>query len=785
VKKYRIFLARTLVVCGRFIFFAATHRERAGFARKNEKHNRTATKNKILIHKKWEQTNTPTMPSPTPPKILHLGLDEEDEDQPRRLLLLPSGEILAYGGDDGLITLFHSETNDSNKKQRRPKVMKRFDDAMVRAMACSKDGKRVVAGFSDGSTMIYSYEDYNKDDSSSPPSHPFCAAGAKGTKDDNDDDDALYSQDLGVGEDDDDDTNRFPGPSSEGPVRDLQFHPTSTNYLLAIASEHSMCVVQATSSKTIREGRYLEKEVNLKHDGCGIRGLEFSPSGALLATLDLEGRLCLWTTTTADDPATWKFLKREAHACVTRKDFGEMRDETDPYDRSCRPLLTNDWVATPGKVQLTLRRIQQQTQAQEDESVTVSDPLESKDDDDNDGKDAVDGHIESIVAMSVHDEDPTKIITSGRDGRVLVWNLPKSGQAAKDLVLFQTLGHLESPPTHLLVHNQVLYAALANGSCAVFSLGKEDNSAAKKKTKPKETSAAAVTFTEPQPPQDQHKRLSKPKNHTKEDTFAADSDDDDVDFGGSTAAQEGAAPSRFVDDEADEDDDDDDAVKVLMDGETPTKSAPAATQGRADHDSDDDSDDDSAAFENLRNSHAPSSRFATVPAVKSQPAFCPSSTPLDLTRRFLCWNNVGSITLLRGDDVLNNRNTVDITFTDSGMRRPISFTDNINFIVGSLGEDGGIFASDLQEDDAEDDNDVDDIVGDLYMSERTKAAVKKSHKKRMAKDESAKPTGSSIYFHRFETFGNLRDKDWYLTLPGGERVMGAATGEGWAAVVTR
>ena len=53
------------------------------------------------------------------------------------------------------------------------------------------------------------------------------------------------------------------------------------------------------------------------------------------------------------------------------------------------------------------------------------------------------------------------------------------------------------------------------------------------------------------------------------------------------------------------------------------------------------------------------------------------------------------------------------------------------------------------------------------------------------KRKDGKPTGSSIFFYRFETFGNIREKDWYITLPDGERVLGTASGEGWAAAMTK
>ncbi|KAI2496742.1 Minichromosome loss protein [Fragilaria crotonensis] len=168
-----------------------------------------------------------------------------------------------------------------------------------------------------------------------------------------------------------------------------------------------------------------------------------------------------------------------------------------------------------------------------------------------------------------------------------------------------------------------------------------------------------------------------------------------------------------------------------------------------------------------------------------QPAFSPSSTPLDLPRRIMCWNHIGTITLLRGDDDVA-RNTIAIDFTDSGFMRPITFTDNLDFIIGSLGEDGAFFATDLADDhdDALDD-DVDEIVHGLKMSDKTKAALRTSQKQRMKKrKEGFKSSGSSCYFHRFETFGKLGNKDWVVALPDGELAMGCATGEGWAACIT-
>jgi hypothetical protein len=263
-------------------------------------------------------------------------------------------------------------------------------------------------------------------------------------------------------------------------------------------------------------------------------------------------------------------------------------------------------------------------------------------------------------------------------------------------------------------------------------------------------------------------------NRSLKKAIVDDDDDDDVDFGGDSQPSKTV---RFIDDEAADDDDEEDGPAKNK------QQAPETSTTTDDDDLDDDRmpvgtndylEDDDDMDDDVIPRFLPTQQQQRLPP--PQPAFSPSSTPLDLARRFLCWNHIGAITMVQGGD----RNTIDITFTDSAYKRPISFTDNIHFLLGSLGEDGGIFASDLQQGDS-DDIDNPDLLDDLNMSERTKQAIAKSHQKRV----NSKPTGSSIFFYRFETFGNMRDKDWYLTLPDGERVLGSACGGGWAAVMTR
>ena len=163
--------------------------------------------------------------------------------------------------------------------------------------------------------------------------------------------------------------------------------------------------------------------------------------------------------------------------------------------------------------------------------------------------------------------------------------------------------------------------------------------------------------------------------------------------------------------------------------------------------------------------------------VHPQDAFAPSATP-NGPRTILCWNHIGVITS-------HNEwgTSIDIDFNDVMANRPIKFRDNMQFIMGSLGDEGAIFASDLLDDvdDEIDDNVIDALDGLNGMSEATKKVVKRSERR----NGKSRAKGSCVYFYRFNTFGSLKNKDWFVTLHEGERVISCATGIGWNAVATK
>ena len=680
------------------------------------------------------------MPLSETNKSLHLEDDEDDEvmAQPRRLLELPCGTLIAYGGNEGTITAY---------KDGAFHVLHRYND-MIRAVAVSADGKRVVVGCDDGSTLVYPFDDYTITRGEAGARHPFCEAlWHRKEHQDDDDDDNLLSQDFfSAG------MKSFPGPQIELPIRDLMF---VKEYVVAMASESGLVLVNVDSPSTLLE-RALEHDIQEHHSNSGIRGI--ARFHKYLATLAMDGRLCLWDT----DAKT--LVQREAVTCIPRKDVGEIHG-ADACDRSCRPVFcplssdTEAMLVTPGKLLPAVRWLSEGTlQEMELENTTPEK-----------------GHMEPIVAIHFlkPNENVRYFLTSGRDARVILWKW-HDGNKVTPLETFV----LSSPATDFLLQGSHLYAACTNGTYSTIHLAPHVPTSTLPLTK-SVTKNAAVAAVAPA-------AASAAKNKKAKSKVVAaipmkDDDDSDVDFGEPTSTVT-TNRVRFVDDEAAEEEEDNDEKEMeAVPGKAGSdKDDDDSLEGRASSkktpndlvDDDDDVDDD-MADENFGPYRA-STTVLAPPSVPPQAAFSPSSTPLDLARRFLCWNHMGALTLLHGDD----RNTVDITFTDSAYKRPISFTDNMNFIIGSLGEDGAIFATDLQLDDDEDGSL--DGLDDLNMSEATKRAVRKSQKKGVG----SKATGSTIFFYRFSSIGSLREKDWYLNLPVGERVWSTATGEGWAAVAT-
>ena len=524
-----------------------------------------------------------------------------------------------------------------------------------------------------------------------------------------------------------------------------------------------------------------------------------TPGKDTVATLGLDGRLCVWKVAGSDPALDWEELHQDAHKAVPKADIGAFNG-SDVADQVTHPAIQADgsWLAIPGRSDIQLRH---STEDYKKERFLCSKASAA----DSDGDDnSIQGHSDVTVCLAFS-PDGNYLLSSGRDGRIVVWKIAKEapstdsddatcGEFVCELPRTSIAASIEATSSTVVTSmtwctSGAVRIARSDGSVTVVSDIDGFIQSTKKAAKGASTSKDATV--EAAPAVGSKTRITK-----KSDSDEADSDDD-VDFGDDAAANDddGKAKSsknsnRFVDDEADGEDitKDDDANSAAEKDQPPADEVGGA--GRLDDfvvdddgadgfPMDDDDDDARDGGGNLQ--PLSGRRGAAYDAPEMQPAFAPSSTPLSAsTTRILCWNHIGTLTIR--DDGPNN--TVDINFVDGAFRRPVSFTDNLNFIVGSLGEDGGIFASDVDDDEFDGADDMDDMVDGLNMSDATKRILKRSNRRKKKGGSDDAPKGSSIYFHRFETFGPIKDKDWVLTLPDGEMALGCACGEGWAAVAT-
>lgn len=604
----------------------------------------------------------------------------------------------------------------------------------------------------------------------------------------------------------------------DSPIRSLDFCPVvdSNNYFLAIATESSpgLTIANVTSLEAFE--KFLDSEASGLYEHHGVRNAVYSPDGNYVISLGCNGMLSLWGVPVGGDKELeWELLHKDGHLVVSQQDTGAFASSK---DKSMAPVWSKDGslLAIPGEKDLQFRR-RSMNQEQDGVQWFAKDRLvwkqclsgtekrketSSRDDADDD----------LIVGIAVDPSNEGYIVTSSLNGSIGLWKLDLD--AKDDEPQGRFLGNIlrtDSFCTHLLWkrdESETLFLALENGYVQVVegrdNILKQSKVQAKKNihVNEYEQSEQDVIENETQeaefdtqpitsvPVVVEKKRLKKALN--KDNGNDSHDDDDDSIFGKDTDNQRTINKNMFVVDEADEVDDDANVERsdhiesnslgsrldyedVLQnnDNDQTQNDGNESDKGQFDADVDDEDYYDIDDEEGIIKSNC---GVAGIP--EAQAPFAPSSTPL-ANRRILCWNQNGVITSRERQDSSGTFRTIDFTFTDSATKRPISFRDPCDFIIGSFGEEGGLFASDLMED--EDDVAVDNVLNG--MSATTRAIVKKSGR-RNSSVRNDRATGSNIYFHRFDTFASLSDKDWTLSLPEGELVLGCATGIGWNAVVT-
>lgn len=353
--------------------------------------------------------------------VMNLRLDGENsssEEHPRRLLPIPRTDtendndgksestLLVYGGSTGLIRTICTPAGDNAPIVLDNDCLPRRwdDDEDIRAVAFSNpnlnsDESRVALGFDSGCTLFLLYDNVEAKIQEHQ-KHPFVVV--------------TDSEPNGPK------CRVESGPSFAAPVRDMQFHPQCSDWVV-IATEEGVCMLrfQFTSDATFT--KYFQEEATKAHDGSGVRCVCFSPNGDIVASLGMDGRLCLWYVSlkaSSDDikpHRNWTLIHRDATRCITKRDTGEILG-ADPCDRSCRPYFISDTLLVlPGETYLQFRHIH--TISTDDKrSWLVTDQVES-----------TKGHFESIVTFTsidhMHDSTRKFLIATGRDKRITVWDV--------------------------------------------------------------------------------------------------------------------------------------------------------------------------------------------------------------------------------------------------------------------------------------------------------------------------------------------------------------------------
>lgn len=294
----------------------------------------------------------------------------QEDDQPRRLLRLPDGRILAFGGEEKILCF-----NDDEEAS----VVRTWEDDgdIVEAIAVSPDGRHVAVGLDCGAVHVFVYDSFEKGP------HPFAQKPAPGEQE-------------------------FLALQADSSIRDLQFlRNRSDGCWLVVATESGMQVLNVQNESTVSQS-LLEDEVTKCHEGSGIRAVtvltgEGQPQ-TVVSTLAMDGRHCFWDLSSSD-PSEWNLLQREEATTITKADVGAVLG-ADAWDRSCRPAVLSGGriIALPGEPFLQIRWFDS-SKKQYVECNAVSEESAHKD--------------VIVVIMARGDY----LATSARDGSVMLWQV--------------------------------------------------------------------------------------------------------------------------------------------------------------------------------------------------------------------------------------------------------------------------------------------------------------------------------------------------------------------------
>ena len=466
---------------------------------------------------------------------------------------------------------------------------------------------------------------------------------------------------------------------STGPTSSLSFHPSSL-YLALGCADGSIRVISLLDPSSVRE---------LKGHQASVRFLSYSPDGDLLASLDHTGLLLI------SQPHTRSTLHLEPN--VTAR--------FDPTSHTQMAKLAwspdSEHLALPGKRDIVIRaKADGWKRGGEGERVLKG------------------GHGEdvSVLEWSVSG----RYLLSASASRVVVWEVD-SGEVVSQVD----------------VDVACMAAHWAVGANAVLML--DENGYMKKWDSPIPAHMPAPHAKHDAEREEEEDRAIDTDTLHPFTTTNEDEDDDTTPAAPSTrgGANDGDSGQR--------------RKRLRKAGDVTERGQREGGGGGGEGGEDDDFDDDGlddfivddtgGTYRDTEDDYlSRKARQALTQSAQCQPAFQPSSTPLDpvTERRYLAFNLIGSV-ISRREPAFSS---LDIAFADSAQHKPVRLRDHYGFSMAALGEHGCVMAS------------------------RWESSAK----------------GSVVFYRAFDSWA--ANSDWTLHLPSPETALTVAVGAKFVAVGT-